>query len=180
LVYLRQSAIAVSSFNVMYVLLLPTSSGLKKISSQAVLGASSRVAFFEYQTQASQSLSVIHQLAAIEQAADTVFAPQPLYTPISLLPEMEVSVTAYTPGYQLRAPWLQDFIWDDLEAAIRSHVLPGQSVRFSSSQTNANCTACEDAFKDILSLPHDSFIRKAVTSLSHGLMPNFSWPTELY
>ena len=180
MVYLRQSAIAVSSFNVMYVLLLPTSSGLKKISSQAVLGASSRVAFFEYQTQASQSLSVIHQLAAIEQAADTVFAPQPLYTPMSLLPEMEVSVTAYTPGYQLRAPWLQDFIWDDLEAAIRSHVLPGQSVRFSSSQTNANCTACEDAFKDILSLPHDSFIRKAVTSLSHGVMPNFSWPTELY
>lgn len=177
--FLTQSALSLPFLNVLYVIIHPQKATSTSASIIKPVLSTSRMSFFQYDTDSPSSLSVAHLLSTVERIAERVFSPNPLYFPVPLLPDMEVSVTAYTPSHELRASWLYDFAWDDFETAVRSFALPGQKVRFSSSQTNAECPSCKRAFKEIRN-PSVNFIRNAVMSLSHDVMPNASWATTRY
>lgn len=173
--FLDQSALALHALNVLYVVVNPSRTTPTKGPSSVPTLGNSRTAYFEYSIPPSSSLSITHLLCAIEQVAERVFAPNSLYFPIPMLPELEVSVIAYTPGHRLRATWLDDFAWDSFETAARSFAVSGQQVRFSSAQTNAECPDCETAFRQTLSESAVN-IQQAIKSFSGDNMPNHTWP----
>lgn len=140
--------------------------------------ATSRAAFFVYTPDDSEELRVTDMLIATERAAQRVFAPPLMYFPIPLVRDLQVAVTAYTPLHEHRALWLQDFSWDAFESSVRAHVLPGQRVRFVSSQTNSDCKHCKTVFQSV-ARPSELFVPNVIRELNGGILPNSSWAAGL-
>lgn len=172
--FLDQAALSTGSINVLYVIVNPQDSPINNFVHPIPFLGRSRAAWFLYSVEKQSELVVTHLLVTTERAAERVFAPAPLYFPLPFIRDLQVSVTAYTPGLEHRAPWLEHFAWENFETAVRAHAIHGQTVRFVSAQTNAECKACANAFHDVHK-PSTNFIQNSVKMLNHGVMPTNSW-----
>lgn len=171
---LAQSAHALGTLNVLYAIIYRLGARSPQYASATPKLGTSWTAYFVYSVDDPRHIIVTDLLITIERIAEQVFAPQSLYFPIPLTPHLHVSVTAFTPGYERRATWLDDFVWDEFEIAVCTYAIPGQKVRFSSSQSNGECDVCRQAFHDA-ARPPLTFIRNAVTTLCQGNAPNHTW-----
>lgn len=171
---LKPLAQASGALNLLYVIVNSPKHQLTEYAASVPFLLTDRAALFIYTPDKSSELIVTDMLAATERAAQRLFTPELSYFPIPFVRSLQVVVTAYTPFYSHRALWLRDFSWDDFETSVRAHVLPGQKVRFVSSQTNGECKQCERAFQ-FINKTSDSFIRNAVLALNGGAPPNHTW-----
>lgn len=171
---LEQSAPATGAVNVIYAILNLEDRPVNNYVAPIPFVGRSRTAWFMYNVEKGLPLNVPKFLVAVEKAAAHVFAPIPLYYPIPLIKEIRVEVIAYTPNHHHRALWLEDFAWDQFEATVRASALPGQMIRFFSSQVNSDCPQCARAFGDLSKLSRES-LTKAAIALNNDVPPNHNW-----
>lgn len=176
--FLDQAAKSSGAVNVLYVIINPHDHPVSDYAAPLPFLGNSRAAWFLYAVEKRSELFVSDLLVATERAAERVFAPAPMYFPLPFIRELQVYVTVYTPGMEHRAPWLQNFAWDQFEAAVRAHAIRGQNVRFVSSQTNAGCKKCQHAFHGVQN-PSLKFVSNAVTMLNNDVAPYHTWASSV-
>lgn len=171
---LEQTAATLGVLNVMFVIVNHYNEPINEFTSEVPFVGNGRVSWILYNIDRGHQLNIPRLLASAERAAQRVYAPQPLYFPVPLTRRLHIDLTAYTPGHQHRALWLQDFAWNEFEAAIRAIAVHGQSFAFFSSQSNGECPKCERAFRDVAKYDRDYPTRAAVM-LNNDVVPNVTW-----
>lgn len=172
--FLDQSSYALGTLNVLYIILYSREAPVFQYAAETPVLGYSRTAFFFYPIDNFSHVPATALLTTTEKISEHIFAPKPLYFPLPLIPRLEVSVTAYTPGHEHRAMWLDAFVWEDFETAVRRFALNGQKLRFTSAQSNPECAKCRHAFRNIMR-PPSTFIRDAIVSLTNESMLGHTW-----
>lgn len=175
---LEQAAATLGVLNILFVIVNHGDEPVNEFASEAPFVGNGRVSWILYNIDKGHQLNIPRLLASAERAARRVYAPQPLYFPVPLIRRLHVDITAYTPGHQHRALWLQDFAWNEFEAVIRAVAVHDQSVAFFSSQSNAECPRCERAFRDVTKYDRD-YPRKAALMLNNDVAPGATWAKGL-
>lgn len=171
---LEQAAVTSGLLNAMYIIVNHGNDPITNFTPNKPFLGQGRVSWYLYQIPTDKPLNIANLLTTTETIAQRVFAPIPLYHPIPFLREFTVDVSAYTPGHELRALWLEKFEWEEFESLSRNYAIHGQKVRFHSMQTNAECASCSRAFRNAGSSGFD-FIDKAALILNNEVVPNKNW-----
>lgn len=119
--------------------------------------------------------NVLEVLAVAESAARRLYIPDPLYFPVPSPDKLRVHVHPYTPGHTHQALWYKAFPWSQFEYQVRAVAPTWQTVGFFSTQANAECENCVEAFSNMESVLRDRGVR-AVRILNRGSKPNSTFP----
>lgn len=171
---LEQTAATLGHMNVMFVILNHGQDPISHFASKMPFLGHSRTSWFLYTIEKGRTLNVADLLTATERAAERIYAPAPLYFPLPSIPTLQVDVTAFTPGYDRRALWLDHFSWGLFERSLRNVAVFGQKLTFFSSQINADCPLCPEVFRNVESFS-SQFATRAAAMLSGGNIPNHDW-----
>ncbi|KAI0561169.1 hypothetical protein FGB62_91g11 [Gracilaria domingensis] len=171
---LQQTAATTGAAHVMYVIVNHGDDPINHYESQTPFLGTGRTSWVLYTVEKKKKLNVADLLSSIERIAERVYAPKALYFPIPFIRELTVQVSAYTPGFEHRARWLDNFDWEGFEAVVRKVAVPGQHLRFSSSQVNNDCPECERAFLDA-DKPSREFVKRAALNLNDNIPLNHTW-----
>lgn len=176
---LEQTAATLGARNVLFVIVDPRGEPGSQVGSHLPFVGSGRVSWIVYNVHLAHGLDVSSLLLTAERAAERVYAPKPLYFPVPLVRQLRIELAAFTPGYEHRALWLQKFAWDQFETAVRTVAVRGQNVRFFSSQANAECPNCEQAFHDVERYERD-FPNRAAKVLNNDQAPTEAWASGIF
>ncbi|CAN8065176.1 unnamed protein product [Agarophyton chilense] len=171
---LQQTAATIGSAHVMYVIINHGDDPINHYEARTPFLGTGRTSWVLYTVEKKKSLNVADLLSSIEHIAERVYAPKPLYFPVPFIRELTVQVSAYTPGFEHRARWLDNFDWNGFEDFVRKVADHGQHLRFSSSQVNSDCPACGKAFRDA-EKPSREFVKRAALTLNENASLNHTW-----
>lgn len=176
---LQQTAATLGSTHVMYVIVNHGDDPINHYEARTPFLGTGRTCWVLYTIERGKSLNVADLLTSTERIAERVYAPKPLYFPIPLIKELTVQVSAYTPGFEHRARWLDHFDWNGFEDAIKNVAIPSEYLRFSSSQINSECPVCANAFRES-DKPSRDFVQRAALTLNEMVPFNNTWANGVF
>ncbi|PXF50093.1 hypothetical protein BWQ96_00253 [Gracilariopsis chorda] len=176
---LQQTAATLGSTHVMYVIVNHGDDPINHYEARTPFLGTGRTCWVLYTIERKKSLNVADLLTSVERIAQRVYAPKPLYFPVPFIKELTVQVSAYTPGVEHRAHWLDHFDWDGFEDAIKNVAVPSEHLRFSSSQVNSECPMCAKAFRES-DKPSRDFVQRAALTLNEMVPFNNTWANGVF
>lgn len=123
---------------------------LSKLPEHPPILAGSRVSWIVHSMERSGHVNVAKMLQHAETAAQRMYAPSPSFFPIPISPVIRLSISAYTPGHEKEALWINSLSWKSFEKTVRKIALVGQTVGFFVNPSNKDCWNCEDLFQHVV------------------------------
>lgn len=151
---LQHDASSSGVMDILYIVVITVSAGnkgpLSKLSEHPPTLAGNRVSWIVHSMERRGHVNVAKMLLQAETAAQRLYAPSPSFFPIPISPVIRVSISAYTPGHEKEALWINSFSWETFEKTIRKIALVGQTVGFFVNPSNKDCWNCEDIFHHVV------------------------------